>query len=161
MVVALSGRYEQILNYVVSMDFLFFGLTGASLFVFRRREVAPAKGYRVPGHPLTTAVFVLISLAGGDQYDLQVSEEQPAGLWRFCCWACRFMHSGRPPQSSNQGIMTVSRTRAHSPYMEFAKLGPRSDGAEKTSRTHARSPYMQYAKSRSRPEVQPGLPAAS
>ena len=30
LVVALSGRYEQILNYVVSMDFLFFGLTGAT-----------------------------------------------------------------------------------------------------------------------------------
>ena len=44
-VVALSGRYEQILNYVVSMDFLFFGLTGASLFVFRRRErKAPPEG---------------------------------------------------------------------------------------------------------------------
>jgi len=64
-VVALSGRYEQILNYVVSMDFLFFGLTGASLFVFRRREgKAAAKsplGYRAPGHPFTTGVFVLVS----------------------------------------------------------------------------------------------------
>ena len=61
-VVALSGRYEQILNYVVSMDFLFFGLTGAALFVFRRREVAPSsQGYRVPWHPLTTGFFVLIS----------------------------------------------------------------------------------------------------
>ena len=59
-VVALSGRYEQILNYVVSMDFIFFGLSGASLFVFRRREGAGAGGYRVPGHPLTTAVFVLV-----------------------------------------------------------------------------------------------------
>ena len=27
-VIALSGRYEQILNYVVSVDFIFFGLTG-------------------------------------------------------------------------------------------------------------------------------------
>jgi len=36
-VVALSGRYEQILNYVVSMDFLFFGLTATCVFVFRRR----------------------------------------------------------------------------------------------------------------------------
>lgn len=27
-VIALSGRYEQILNYVVSIDFIFFGLTG-------------------------------------------------------------------------------------------------------------------------------------
>ena len=63
-VVALSGRYEQILNYVVSMDFLFFGLTGASLFVFRRLDNQRAEqevGYRVPGHPITTAIFVLIS----------------------------------------------------------------------------------------------------
>jgi len=63
-VVALSGRYEQILNYVVSMDFLFFGLTGASLFVLRRRDGRQAQreaGYRAPGHPITTALFVLIS----------------------------------------------------------------------------------------------------
>ncbi len=61
-VVALSGRYEQILNYVVSMDFLFFGLTGASLFVFRARQKSDeVPGYRAPGHPFTTAVFVLIS----------------------------------------------------------------------------------------------------
>ena len=60
-VVALSGRYEQILNYVVSMDFLFFGLTGASLFVFRRRDREQGSGYRVPGHPVTTTVFVLVS----------------------------------------------------------------------------------------------------
>ena len=61
-VVALSGRYDQILNYVVSMDFLFFGLTGASLFVFRRRQKqSDAPGYRAPGHPFTTAVFVLVS----------------------------------------------------------------------------------------------------
>ena len=30
-VIALSGRYDQILNYVVSIDVLFFGLTGAVL----------------------------------------------------------------------------------------------------------------------------------
>jgi len=63
-VVALSGRYDQILNYVVSMDFLFFGLTGLSLFVFRRREGntdGARRGYRAPGHPYTTALFVLVS----------------------------------------------------------------------------------------------------
>jgi APA family basic amino acid/polyamine antiporter len=61
-VIALSGRYEQILNYVVSVDFIWFGLTAASLFVFRRRAgsgVSRAETYlRVPGHPLTTALFV-------------------------------------------------------------------------------------------------------
>jgi basic amino acid/polyamine antiporter, APA family len=58
-VIALSGRYEQILNYVVSVDFIFFGVTAASLFVFRRREPAAAT-YRVPGHPWTTGAFVLV-----------------------------------------------------------------------------------------------------
>src|ERR1700724_964831 len=37
-IIALSGRYEQILNYVVFIDFISFALTAASLFVFRRRE---------------------------------------------------------------------------------------------------------------------------
>jgi len=60
-VIALIGFYEQILNYVVAVDFISFGLTAASLFVFRRKDAgAPAAGiYRVPGHPVTTAVFVL------------------------------------------------------------------------------------------------------
>jgi APA family basic amino acid/polyamine antiporter len=56
-VVALSGKYEQILNYVVSIDFIFFGLTGASLFVFRKR-LPPAAAHRTPGHPFTTIFFV-------------------------------------------------------------------------------------------------------
>ena len=63
-VIALSGRYEQILNYVVAMDFLFFGLTAATIFVFRRRaargEIAAPRAYRVPGHPVTTTMFVAI-----------------------------------------------------------------------------------------------------
>jgi len=63
-VIALSGRYDQILSYVVSMDFLFFGLTATCLFVFRRREgeagrASATKGARMPGHPWTTALFVI------------------------------------------------------------------------------------------------------
>jgi APA family basic amino acid/polyamine antiporter len=63
LVIALSGSYEKILSYVVSMDFIFFGLTGASVFVFRRREIrtqsSKHEGYRVPGHPYTTGLFVI------------------------------------------------------------------------------------------------------
>ena len=64
-VVAFSGRYEQILNYVVAMDFLFFGLTATCLFVFRRRKqglnATERPGYRVPGHPMTTLIFIAVS----------------------------------------------------------------------------------------------------
>jgi APA family basic amino acid/polyamine antiporter len=56
--IALSGSYGQILNYVVSVDFIWFGLTGAALFVFRRRGVGEEKMFRAPGHPFTTAFFV-------------------------------------------------------------------------------------------------------
>ncbi|HEX5237005.1 MAG TPA: amino acid permease, partial [Sphingomicrobium sp.] len=58
-VIALSGTYGQILGYVVSVDFLFFGLTGAALFVFRRRDPDKGVAFRVPGHPFTTAFFVM------------------------------------------------------------------------------------------------------
>ncbi|HEV2745731.1 MAG TPA: amino acid permease [Allosphingosinicella sp.] len=57
-VIALSGTYGQILNYVVSVDFIWFGLTGAALFVLRRRFPADDPGFRVPGHPFTTGLFV-------------------------------------------------------------------------------------------------------
>jgi APA family basic amino acid/polyamine antiporter len=58
-IIALSGTYGQILNYVVSVDFIWFGLTGAALFVFRRRESGDAPGFRVPGHPFKSGLFVL------------------------------------------------------------------------------------------------------
>lgn len=64
--IALSGRYDQILSYVVSMDFLFFGLTATCIFVFRRKEKTQEtdnerSGFaRMPGHPVTTVVFVAV-----------------------------------------------------------------------------------------------------
>ena len=61
-VILLSGRYEQILNYVTSMDWIFFGLTASCLFILRSRTkiVAPI---RMPGHPVTTALFCLVCWA--------------------------------------------------------------------------------------------------
>src|SRR5438552_3929722 len=61
-IVAMTGRYELILNYVVTIDVLFFGLTGASLLVFRARarragtEESEGKMVRAPWHPLTTSL---------------------------------------------------------------------------------------------------------
>jgi APA family basic amino acid/polyamine antiporter len=60
-VILLSGRYEQILSYVVCMDWIFFGLSASCLFVFRDRDPVSAKS-RVPGHPFTTAAFCMVAL---------------------------------------------------------------------------------------------------
>ena len=72
--IALSGRYEQILSYVISLDFLFFGLTATCIFALRRRDASapsvgagfspapPARGtFLIPGHPFTTIAFVAAS----------------------------------------------------------------------------------------------------
>ncbi|HEY6047605.1 MAG TPA: amino acid permease [Sphingomicrobium sp.] len=57
-VIAISGTFGQILSYVVSVDFIFFGLTGAALFVFRRRDPDQRVAFKAPLHPLTTGLFV-------------------------------------------------------------------------------------------------------
>ena len=68
-VITLSGHYEQILNYVISVDVIFFALTAATVFVFRKRNVTCAPSafphrqdadatFRIPGHPFTTLFFI-------------------------------------------------------------------------------------------------------
>ena len=57
-VIAISGTFGQILNYVVSVDFIFFGLTGAALFVFRRRDPGQQIAFKAPLHPFSTGLFV-------------------------------------------------------------------------------------------------------
>ncbi len=58
-IVLFFGVYGPVLNYVVALDAVFFGLTGAALLVFRRRDPVAVQGLRMPGHPVTTGVFVL------------------------------------------------------------------------------------------------------
>ena len=55
-----ASRFEQILNYVVSVDVIFFGLTAVCVFVFRSRNRGKAgrDGFHIPGHPFTTAFFI-------------------------------------------------------------------------------------------------------
>ena len=60
-VIALTGTYAQVVNYVVAMDSLFFGLTAVCLLVLRRRaagQPVTVIEYRVPGHPWTTLLFI-------------------------------------------------------------------------------------------------------
>jgi len=74
-----ASKYEQILNYVVSVDVVFFALSAVCVFVFRRHSRNPSVSegaqvsaartlpngpvptsdtFRIPGHPLTTLFFI-------------------------------------------------------------------------------------------------------
>src|SRR5260221_5226607 len=53
-----ASRFEQILNYVVSADVVFFALSAACVFAFRKQHPPYEKVFRVPGHPFSTLFFI-------------------------------------------------------------------------------------------------------
>jgi APA family basic amino acid/polyamine antiporter len=55
------GTFEELVSYVLFVDWIFFGLTGAAVFVLRRRRRGPPDTYRVPGYPIVPAAFVAVS----------------------------------------------------------------------------------------------------
>lgn len=62
-VIATSGKYEQILNYVVSIDSIFFGLTAGCLFALRRNasgtsEISEGTSYALKVSPFVIVLFI-------------------------------------------------------------------------------------------------------
>ena len=63
-VIAVSGTFEQILNYVMSVELIFLSLTALGLFVMRRHDAqAGSAGFSMPGHPVTTVAFASVNIA--------------------------------------------------------------------------------------------------
>ena len=65
-ILAATGSYERLLNYVVFADWIFFGLTVGTVLVFRRRVPAVdrrAETYRAPGYPVVQILFVVVAAA--------------------------------------------------------------------------------------------------
>jgi APA family basic amino acid/polyamine antiporter len=103
-VLAMLGTFEQLLNYVVFVGWIFYGLGGASLFVFRRRLPDAPRPFRIPGYPLTPALFVLSAAA----FVLNSVFSQPigqtvaglgivaAGLPAYWWWAHRSRKAPQP-----------------------------------------------------------------
>jgi APA family basic amino acid/polyamine antiporter len=62
-VLTATGTYAELLDYVVFGDWIFFGLTAATLYAFRARERRSVEStelrFRVPGYPVTPLLFIL------------------------------------------------------------------------------------------------------
>lgn len=71
------GTFENLISYVVFTDWIFFGLTGASIFIFRKRLPDTERPYKTPWYPLTPLFFVAISL----WFVLNTLIEKPAEAW--------------------------------------------------------------------------------
>ena len=62
-VLALSGSYDHLTDSVVFASWLFYGLSTASLFVFRKTMPDVPRPYRALGYPLLPMIFVLVTAA--------------------------------------------------------------------------------------------------
>lgn len=56
-VIAFSGKYEQILSWIVPVDFFFYGLAASCVFVFRHRK-GRAGASSAQAYPLAPVLFV-------------------------------------------------------------------------------------------------------
>lgn len=58
---ALSGSFDTLTNYVIFGSWIFYGLVTSSIFVFRRKYPAAERPYRAWGYPVIPAVFLLVT----------------------------------------------------------------------------------------------------
>jgi len=61
-VLILSSRFDQLTDLAIFAFWLFYGMTTASVFVFRRREPDTPRPYRTWGYPVVPAIFVLVTI---------------------------------------------------------------------------------------------------
>ena len=112
------ARYGQILSYVVSVDFIWFGLTGAALFVFRRRDRGARRLPRRPAIPFTTGLFVAACAADRRGDGLQRTRSTARSALRSCSPAFR------PASTGSASGARMSAARMQSEYMHWAKTQP-------------------------------------
>jgi APA family basic amino acid/polyamine antiporter len=60
-VLALSGSFDTLTDYVIFGSWIFYGLVTASVFLFRRRMPDAERPYRAWGYPVVPVLFLLVT----------------------------------------------------------------------------------------------------
>ena len=61
-VLAVSGTFDQLTDYVVFALWIFYGLIASSVFVLRRKQPTAERPYRTFGYPVLPLLFVLVAV---------------------------------------------------------------------------------------------------
>jgi APA family basic amino acid/polyamine antiporter len=59
----LGGSFRQFFSLAIFAEWLFYMVTGSTVFVFRQREPLAERPYRVWGYPVIPALFIVVSAA--------------------------------------------------------------------------------------------------
>jgi len=58
---ALSGSFDTLTDYVIFGSWIFYALIGSSVFMFRRKYPDALRPYRVWGYPVVPIVYLLVA----------------------------------------------------------------------------------------------------
>jgi len=62
-VLTFAGKFSELIDGVVFIGWIFYGLSGAAVFPLRRASLGKALPYRVPGYPWTPIAFLIAAAA--------------------------------------------------------------------------------------------------
>ena len=62
-VLCISGRYDDLLDYITIASLLFYALTIGGIFVLRKKQPNAERPYRVFAYPVLPALYILIAVA--------------------------------------------------------------------------------------------------
>ncbi|HEX8890562.1 MAG TPA: amino acid permease [Pyrinomonadaceae bacterium] len=60
-ILTLSGSFDTLTDYVIFGSWIFYGLTTASIFIFRRRMPNAERPYRAWGYPVVPVLFLFVT----------------------------------------------------------------------------------------------------
>lgn len=60
-ILTLSGSFDTLTDYVIFGSWIFYGLTTASIFIFRRRMPDAVRPYRAWGYPVVPVLFLIVT----------------------------------------------------------------------------------------------------
>ena len=60
-VLALSGSFDTLTDYVIFASWIFYAMITLSIFVFRKREPDTERPYRAWGYPIVPVIFLLVT----------------------------------------------------------------------------------------------------
>lgn len=116
-VLALAGTFTELLTYVVFCGWIFYGLTAATIFVYRKRFPAAERPYNVPGYPWTPFLFIAAAFLLVANTLFNNLRDQPGktalalgsialGLPAYLIWRSRGVTTPSTPSAQEEGSPT-------------------------------------------------------
>jgi APA family basic amino acid/polyamine antiporter len=109
-VLAISGSYDTLTDYVIFANWIFFGLVTASVFIFRRTMPEAERSYRTWGYPVVPIVFLLVTLWLLVHTLLTAPVRSIIGLSLIALGLPVYYYQSRINQATSQEPATVEKT---------------------------------------------------